>query len=84
MRAEYVDISPEEQAEYEAALKAGEIPETPLSKLVWLNWKRFPDCILLTQVGNFYEVGALSASEAHNSSLTFNRRSRCLPSSASN
>lgn len=53
---QYVGLSPAEEAEYRAALEAGEIPETPLSKLVWLNWKRFPDCILLTQVGNFYEV----------------------------
>lgn len=27
-----------------------------LSRLVWDNWRRFPDCVILTQVGNFYEV----------------------------
>jgi hypothetical protein len=47
-----------EEAAYVEAVRNGTIPETPLAKLVWLNWRRFPDCVLLTQVGNFYEVSS--------------------------
>lgn len=46
----------EENAEFARAVKAGQVPDTALSRLVFDNWKRFPDCILLTQVGNFFEV----------------------------
>lgn len=38
------------------AIQQGVIPDTPLAHEVYLNWKRFPDCILLTRVGKFYEV----------------------------
>ncbi|OXC71204.1 hypothetical protein AYX13_00070 [Cryptococcus neoformans] len=37
------------------AIRQGVIPDTPLAHEVYLNWKRFPDCILLTRVGKFYE-----------------------------
>nr|KIR47809.1 hypothetical protein I312_02957 [Cryptococcus bacillisporus CA1280] len=37
------------------AIQQGIIPDTPLAHEVYLNWKRFPDCILLTRVGKFYE-----------------------------
>lgn len=45
-----------ENAEFARAIKAGQVPDTALSRLVYDNWKRFPDCILLTQVGNFFEA----------------------------
>ncbi|KLT41663.1 hypothetical protein CC85DRAFT_247234 [Cutaneotrichosporon oleaginosum] len=44
-----------ENAEFARAVKAGQVPDTALSRIVYDNWKRFPDCILLTQVGNFFE-----------------------------
>ena len=45
-----------EEAEYHAAITHGTIPDTALAKQVWQNWMRFPDCIVLTRVGKFYEV----------------------------
>lgn len=42
------------------AIRQGVIPDTPLAHEVYLNWKRFPDCILLTRVGKFYEVSSTS------------------------
>ncbi|WWC85774.1 uncharacterized protein L201_000640 [Kwoniella dendrophila CBS 6074] len=44
-----------EQAEVEKAVKAGIIPNSLLSREVYTNWLRFPDCVLLTRVGKFYE-----------------------------
>ncbi|KAL1404999.1 hypothetical protein Q8F55_008617 [Vanrija albida] len=44
-----------DEAEFLAAVEAGTVPDTRLARVVWTNWKRFPDCILLTQVGQFYE-----------------------------
>lgn len=41
------------------AIQQGVIPDTPLAHEVYLNWKRFPDCILLTRVGKFYEVSLI-------------------------
>nr|XP_019048677.1 hypothetical protein I302_02450 [Kwoniella bestiolae CBS 10118]OCF27607.1 hypothetical protein I302_02450 [Kwoniella bestiolae CBS 10118] len=49
-------LSPaEEQAAVDEAVKAGTIPDSALSREVYTNWLRFPDCILLTRVGKFYE-----------------------------
>lgn len=45
-----------DEADFLAAVEAGTVPDTRLARVVWANWKRFPDCILLTQVGQFYEV----------------------------
>lgn len=33
-------------------------PKTPLAKSVLANLEKFPDCLLLTRVGNFYEVSS--------------------------
>ncbi|GMK56766.1 hypothetical protein CspeluHIS016_0306060 [Cutaneotrichosporon spelunceum] len=44
-----------ENAEFARAVKAGQVPDTALARLVYDNWRRFPDCILLTQVGSFFE-----------------------------
>ncbi|KAK8845444.1 hypothetical protein IAR55_006157 [Kwoniella newhampshirensis] len=49
------DPSRNEQDDLRQAIEAGIIPNTPLAREVYLNWKRFPDCILLTRVGKFYE-----------------------------
>lgn len=46
----------DEEHLYRQAVKTGDIPDTALAKQVYLNWKRFPDCIVLTRVGKFYEV----------------------------
>lgn len=46
----------DEEELYREAVKTGDIPDTALAKQVYLNWKRFPDCIVLTRVGKFYEV----------------------------
>jgi len=40
----------------ENALDEWKIPDTDLHKHVFRNMKRFPDCIVLTRVGKFYEV----------------------------
>ncbi|EIW73297.1 hypothetical protein TREMEDRAFT_70943 [Tremella mesenterica DSM 1558] len=32
-----------------------EIPDTPLTREIFFNYKRFPGCIVLTRVGKFYE-----------------------------
>ncbi|WWC58081.1 uncharacterized protein I303_100616 [Kwoniella dejecticola CBS 10117] len=44
-----------EHSQLHAAIAAGIIPDSPLSREVYVNWLRFPDCILLTRVGKFYE-----------------------------
>ncbi|BEJ10769.1 hypothetical protein CspHIS471_0101910 [Cutaneotrichosporon sp. HIS471] len=49
------DTAAAENAEFARAVKAGKVPDTALSRLVYDNWRRFPDCILLTQVGSFFE-----------------------------
>jgi hypothetical protein len=49
-------ILSDEEEMYKEAVKTGDIPDTALAKQVYLNWKRFPDCIVLTRVGKFYEV----------------------------
>lgn len=41
---------------YRAAVTRGEVPDSPLAEQVYENWKRFPDAVLLTRVGKFYEV----------------------------
>ena len=46
----------EESAEFKIALDAGTVPFNEVAKVVFKNWKRFPGCITLTRVGNFYEV----------------------------
>lgn len=65
----------EDNEKYAAEVRAGRVPATPLSRLVWENWKRFPDCILLTQVGNFYEVSTYEV--VTDISRTLSRQSRC-------
>lgn len=52
-------VDNQDDLEFQAAVAANKVPETYLSRLVWDNWKRFPDCVLLTQVGNFYEVSGI-------------------------
>lgn len=44
------------RASYLAAVAQGEVPDSPLAEQVYQNWKRFPDAIVLTRVGKFYEV----------------------------
>ena len=54
-----VDIAEDEERLYKDAIASGDIPDTALAKQVYLNWKRFPDCVVLTRVGKFYEVGVV-------------------------
>ncbi|WVQ93833.1 hypothetical protein IAU59_000911 [Kwoniella sp. CBS 9459] len=54
-RGEYPLSLAEEAAEINKAIKDGLIPESPLAREICANWLRFPDCILLTRVGKFYE-----------------------------
>ncbi|ODN76055.1 hypothetical protein L202_06000 [Cryptococcus amylolentus CBS 6039] len=49
-----------EQDEIHNAIQSGIIPDTALAHEIFLNWKRFPDCILLTRVGKFYEASLFS------------------------
>jgi DNA mismatch repair ATPase MutS len=51
-----VDVAEDEERLYKDAIASGDIPDTALAKQVYLNWKRFPDCVVLTRVGKFYEV----------------------------
>jgi hypothetical protein len=51
-----VEVADDEESLYREAVAAGDIPDTALAKQVYLNWKRFPDCIVLTRVGKFYEA----------------------------
>jgi hypothetical protein len=50
------DVGQDEEMIYRDAVAAGDIPDTALAKQVYLNWKRFPGCIIITRVGKFYEV----------------------------
>jgi hypothetical protein len=43
----------------EDAICREEIPDTQLLKDIYRNYLRFPDCIVLTRVGKFYEVSQL-------------------------
>jgi len=54
-----VDIAEDEERLYKEAIASGDIPDTALAKQVYLNWKRFPDCVVLTRVGKFYEVSVV-------------------------
>jgi hypothetical protein len=54
-----VDVAEDEERLYKDAIASGDIPDTALAKQVYLNWKRFPDCVVLTRVGKFYEVSVL-------------------------
>ncbi|WVF66211.1 hypothetical protein IAT40_000951 [Kwoniella sp. CBS 6097] len=50
------DLSLAEEAdEINKAIKEGIIPDSPLAREIYANWLRYPDCILLTRVGKFYE-----------------------------
>jgi hypothetical protein len=51
-----VEYASQEEESYRRAVAEGDVPDTALAKQVYLNWKRFPDCIVLTRVGKFYEV----------------------------
>jgi len=51
-----VDVPENKEKLYKDAIASGDIPDTALAKQVYLNWKRFPDCVVLTRVGKFYEV----------------------------
>lgn len=55
-QASSVDVAEDEERLYRDAIASGDIPDTALAKQVYLNWKRFPDCVVLTRVGKFYEV----------------------------
>ncbi len=44
------------EAAFLRAVEAGELPGTDLSKVVYKHRMRFPDAIVLTRVGKFYEV----------------------------
>lgn len=60
-----ISISPADQVinqQLEKALDNGEIPDSPLAHTVFRNWKRFPDCIVMTKVGKFYEVSGATYS----------------------
>jgi hypothetical protein len=46
------------EAQLEIALNEHRIPDSPLAKTIFRNWKRFPDCIVLTRVGKFYEASS--------------------------
>lgn len=70
---------PNEENDYLAAVAQGVIPDSPLAKQVFQNWRRFPDCIILTRVGKFYEVsfaaspnGKMPDSHSHISLLQSN------------
>ena len=41
---------------YQIAVREGNVPDTELSRVVFKHQMRFPDAILLTRVGSFYEV----------------------------
>lgn len=58
------DVAKDEEILYRDAVASGDIPDTALAKQVYLNWKRFPGCIVLTQVGKFYEVCPLKVSSS--------------------
>lgn len=47
----------------EDAICREEIPDTQLLKDIYRNYLRFPDCIVLTRVGKFYEVSQLPSSQ---------------------
>jgi hypothetical protein len=53
------DVAEDEEKLYKDAIASGDIPDTALAKQVYLNWKRFPDCVVLTRVGKFYEVSVV-------------------------
>ena len=42
--------------QFDQAVNEDRVPNTDLAKVVFRNWRRFPDCIVLTRVGKFYEV----------------------------
>ncbi|ORX34650.1 muts domain V-domain-containing protein [Kockovaella imperatae] len=48
-------MTAEESDRYDEAVRAGTIPSTALSRVIFRNWLRFPGCIILTKVGGFYE-----------------------------
>ena len=54
-----VDVAEDEERLYKDAIASGDIPDTALAKQVYLNWKRFPECVVLTRVGKFYEVSII-------------------------
>ncbi len=56
-----IDLT-ENDPELEAALEEGSIPDSPLARQVFANWKRYPESIVLTRVGKFYEVSPRPAS----------------------
>lgn len=58
------DVAKNEEVFYRDAVASGDIPDTALAKQVYLNWKRFPGCIVLTRVGKFYEVCPLKVSSS--------------------
>lgn len=43
-------------AAFDKAVKKGELPNSHLSRLIFKQRMRFPDAIVLTRVGKFYEV----------------------------
>jgi hypothetical protein len=59
-----VDVAEDEERLYKDAIASGDIPDTALAKQVYLNWKRFPDCVVLTRVGKFYEVSSMVTYDA--------------------
>lgn len=66
------DLSPAErliEEQLERALNDWLIPDSPLAHSVFRNWKRFPDCIVLTKVGKFYEVSLTNTSVPERFSL---------------
>jgi len=60
-----VDVAEDEERLYKDAIASGDIPDTALAKQVYLNWKRFPECVVLTRVGKFYEVSGLVSHDSN-------------------
>jgi hypothetical protein len=49
-----------ENAAFSRANKAGLVPDTDLARVIYRNMMMFPDEVLLTRVGGFYEVSSAS------------------------
>ena len=55
----YPGMTVEESQLFNAACNAGKVPDTELSRLIYKNWIRFPETVILFRVGSFYEVSNL-------------------------
>jgi hypothetical protein len=51
---------PELEAKWQHAVKARIFPDTPLAYGIFVNMQTYPDDIILTRVGMFYEVSMIA------------------------